>query len=174
MKTRSLPSGGFAAVSRLALAAAAVCGMALATPALAGDNRDVVINIGKDGDLLEQLIELDQAGIDEMRAEIAEARAEVAEAIGEIEEAREEAKGVPGARVILNIAFAAARAGASTAVDEALGEARIEIDKAERELTVTEVSAAERAETQGAIDALREELDALEVVLSDLLDALRA
>ncbi|NWG92721.1 MAG: hypothetical protein HXY21_09465 [Parvularculaceae bacterium] len=174
MKMQSLTSVGQSIVIRLALAGAAVCGLAFATPASARESRDIVINIGKDGDLLEQLIELDQDGIDEMRAEIAAARADVAEAIADIEEAREEVKGVPGARIILRIAFASARAGASTAVDEALGEARVEIDRAESELRAADVSAEERDETQGAIEALREELDALEVVLNDLLDALRA
>jgi len=174
MKTQSLTPVGQSIVIRLALAGAAVCGLAFATPASARESRDIVINIGKDGDLLEQLIELDQDGIDEMRAEIAAARADVAEAIADIEEAREEVKGVPGARIILRIAFASARAGASTAVDEALGEARVEIDRAESELRAADVSAEERDETQGAIEALREELDALEVVLNDLLDALQA
>ncbi len=174
MTTRTRPTSGFAAVSRLALAGAAVCGMALATPALARDSDDIVINIGKDGDLLEQLIELDQAGIEDMRAEIADARAEIAEAIGDIEEAREEVKGIPGARIILKIAFASARAGASTAVNEALSEARTEIDRAERDLVTADVSTEEKVETQGAIDVLRTELDALEASLDDLLNALRA
>jgi uncharacterized coiled-coil DUF342 family protein len=174
MKTQTLTPFGLSAVSRLALAGAAVCGLAFSTPATARESRDIVINIGKDGDLLKQLIELDEEGIDEMRGEIAEARAEVAEAIADIEEVREEVKGVPGARIILRIAFASARAGASTAVDEALGEAREEIDRAESELRTADVSAEERDETQGAIEALREELDALEVVLNELLDALRA
>lgn len=174
MKSRKLNSVSLAVIARLALAAAG--GLALATPAMArsDSDRDIVINIGKDGDLLKQLIELDQEGIDEMRAEIAEARADVAEAIADIEEAREEVKGVPGGRIILKIAFASARAGASTAVDEALGEARREIDKAERDLITADVSAEEKVETQGAIDTLRTELDALEDSLNTLLDALRA
>lgn len=174
MNTRRLNPVRLAAITRLALAAAG--GLALATPAMArGDaDNDIVISIGKDGDLLKQLIELDQEGIDEMRAEIAEARADVAEAIADIEEAREEVKGIPGGRIILKIAFASARAGASTAVDEALGDARREIDKAERDLVAADVSAEEKVETQGAIDTLRTELDALEVSLNELLDTLRA
>lgn len=160
---------------KLALAAAAAAGLAVATPAFARDSgRDVVINIGKEGDLLKQLIELDQEGIDELRAEMAEARADIAEAITDIEDARQEVKGVPGGRIILKIAFASARAGASTAVNEALAEARTEIDRAERDLVVADVSAEEKVETQGAIDVLRSELDALEDSLNTLLDALRA
>jgi predicted nucleic acid-binding Zn-ribbon protein len=159
---------------RLALAGAAVCGMAFGSPAMAKGDDDVIINIGKDGDLLEQLIEMDADGIEEMRAEMADARAEIAEAIGEIENAREEVKGVPGGRLILKIAFASARAGASTAVNEALADARMEIDRAERDLAVADVSGEEKVETQGAIDVLRSELDALEASLDHLLDALRA
>jgi hypothetical protein len=163
-------------VGQIAIASAAACGLALATPALASDrsDRDIVISIGKDGDLLKQLIELDQEGIDEMRAEMAEARADVADAIKDIEEARQEVKGVPGGRLILKIAFASARAGATTAIDEALDEARTEINEAERGLTVADVSAEERIETQGAIDTLRIELDALEASLNELLSAMRA
>jgi predicted nucleic acid-binding Zn-ribbon protein len=163
-------------VGRLAIAGAAVCGLALATPAMAhkSSGRDVVINIGKDGDLLEQLIALDREGIEDLRADMAEARADVAEAIKEIEEARNEVKGVPGGQLILKIAFASARAGASTAIDESLRDARREIDNAERELQVADVSAEERAETQEAIDTLRSELGALEDSLRELLSAMRA
>lgn len=174
--TRILSQPKFDVVARLAVAGAAACGLAFATPASASDrgDRDIVINIGKDGDLLKQLIELDQEGIEEMRAEMAEARAEIADAMNDIEEARAEVKGVPGGRLILEIAFASARAGVSIAVDEALSEARAEIDKAERDLATADVSAKERVETQGAIDVLRSELDALEVSLSELLSAMRA
>lgn len=176
MMTQTLVQPKFEMVARLAIVGAAACGLAFATPALASDrgDRDIVISIGKDGDLLKQLIELDQEGIEEMRAEMAEARADVAEAIKDIEDAREDVKGVPGGRLILKIAFASARAGATTAIDEALGEARAEIDKAERDLVTADVSAEERVETQGAIDTLRRELDALEASLNELLSAMRA
>lgn len=176
MKTPILSATGFELAGRLAIAGAAFCAMALATPAFAGGkaDREVIVNIGEDGDLLEQLIELDAAGIEEMRAEIAEARVEIAEAIGEIEEARQQVKAIPGGQVILKIAFASARAGATAAVDEALAEARVEIDKAEVGLTTADVSAEERAETQYAIKVLRTELEALEVSLATLMDALRA
>ena len=162
--------------SKLAAAGLAACCFAIATPAEARDksDRDIVINIGKDGDLLEQLIELDAKGIEDLRAEMADARAEIADALVEIEEAREEMKSVPGGGVILKIAFASARAGASTAIDEALVDARREIDRAERDLASTDVSEEERVETQEAIDVLRTELDALEASLNELIEALRA
>lgn len=176
MKTQVLASVKFDQIARLAIAGAAVCGMAFAAPAHARDNsdREVVINIGKDGDLLKELIELDREGIEELRADMAEARADVANAIKDIEDARAEVKGIPGGRLILKIAFASARAGASAAVDEALDEARIEIDKAERDLANAEISAEERVETQVAIEVLRSELDALEISLNEMLSALRA
>ncbi len=160
-------------IAKVAFAAAACCA-AFASPAGARESsgRDIVINIGKDGDLLEQLIELDKQGIEDLRAEMAEARADVAEAIAEIDEAREEVKSVPGGRLILKIAFASARAGASTAIEEALGDARREIDRAEQELKTAEVDAEELAETQTAIDVLREEINALEASLNELLSAM--
>lgn len=176
MKTQALGRIRFDQIVRLTIAGAAVCGMALATPAMARDSsdRDVVINIGKDGDLLKQLIEMDAEDIADMRAEMAEARADVAEAIGDIEDARQEVKGIPGGRLILRIAFASARAGATTAVEEALTDARTEIDRAERDLRTAEVSEEERVETQGAIDVLRTELDSLEDSLNELLSAMSA
>ena len=108
MMTRTLSRLKPEIVTRLALAGAAACGLAFSTPAAAHDRggRDVVINIGNNGDLLKQLIDLDQQGIEDMRAEIAEARADVADAIRDIEDARREVGGVPGGRLILKIAFA--------------------------------------------------------------------
>ncbi len=137
----------------------------------ADDERVIVIG---DDDLLQRLIDLDQAGIDEMRADIAEARAEIEEAIADIKEARDEAKSVPGGRLIVKIAFTASSKATSEAVTEALGEARREINEAERELETADVSAEERAETQGAIDALRTDLDALEKSLKQLIAELKA
>lgn len=162
-----------ATLKTVAFAVAATTAFLAAAPAIASD-REIVINFGRDGDLLEQLIELDSEGIEDMRAEIAEARAEIADAIADIEEAREDVKAVPGGGVILRIAFATARAGASAAVDEALSDARREIDRAEDELKSAAVSAEERSETQGAIEILRTELDALEASLNELFAALRA
>lgn len=174
--TNTLTPVKFSGMAKLALAGAAVCGLALSAPAYAKSEsgRNYSINIGKDGDLLEQLIEMDREDIDELREEMADARADIIDAIADIEEAREEAKGVPGGGIVLKIAFASARAGVSTAVDEALAEVRVEIDKAERELASADVSDEERIETQDAIDVLRSELDALEGSLDELVAALRA
>lgn len=166
--------------SSLSKPIAAVCaaaGMILVSPAaFAGDKggREVVIDIGEDGDLLEQLIAMDAAEIEEMRDEFAKARAEIKEAIGDIDEARKEVKGVPGGGVILKIAFATARSTASLAIDEALADARTEVDRAESELKAAKVSDGERDETQVAISTLREELDDLQIALEELIEALRA
>ncbi len=169
MRALSLSSFIFAFA---ALAAAAL----ISTAAVAGENkgRDIVIDIGEDGELLEQLIEMDADDIADMRAEFAEARADIKEAIADVADARSEVKGVPGGGVILKIAFATARSSVSVAVDEALDEARREIDRAARDLKAMDVSAEERAETEGAILTLREELDLLEIALEELMDALRA
>jgi predicted nucleic acid-binding Zn-ribbon protein len=155
------------------LALAGATAIAAATPAAAGAG-DVIIEIGEDGDLLDQLIALDRQGIEDMRAEFAAARAEIAAALVDIRSAREDVKSVPGGRVILKIAFASARAGASAAVDEALADARAAIDDAERDLADAAVSEAERTETQDAIRTLRAELSSLESALRELLDALEA
>ena len=154
-----------------ALASAAL----ISTAAVAGEKgeRDLVINIGKEGDLLEQLIAMDAEDIEDMRSEFAEARADIKEAIGDIDEARADVKGVPGGGVILKIAFATARSSASIAIDEALADARREISRAERDLKSADVSADERAETAIAISTLREELDSLQAALEELIEALR-
>lgn len=164
-------------LSSLVIAVVALAGVALvSTAAVAGEKkgRDIVINIGEEGELLEQLIEMDAADIEDMRAEFAEARADIREAIADIDEARSDVKGVPGGGVILKIAFATARTSVSVAVDEALGEARREIDRAASDLRKMDVSADERAETEGAILTLREELDQLQDALEELMDALKA
>lgn len=159
------------------VAAFALTGAFLVSPAaVAGEknDREVVINVGKDGELLEQLIGMDAADIEEMRAEFAQARADIREAIGDINEARADVKGVPGGGVILKMAFAAARSSASVAIDEALADARQEISRAERDLKTADVSADEREETEVAISTLREELDSLQAALEELIEALRA
>jgi hypothetical protein len=148
----------------------------VSSAAVAGERRDreVVIDLGKDGELLDQLIEMDAAEIEDMRADFDEARADIKEAIGDIEEARKDVRGVPGGGVILKIAFATARSSASIAIDEAIAEARKEIRRAERDFKAMDVSAEERAETELAILTLREELDSLQVALEELIEALRA
>lgn len=155
-------------------AASAAAAMVFAAPAFANEGREIVLNIG-DGDLLEKLIELDAQGIADMRADIAEAREEIADAIRDIEETQEEIKDAPaGARVVVRVAFAAAREVTESAVGEALAEVHEEIDDAERRLKTVDVSDAERVETQGAIDALREELAELQRSLDELVATLRA
>ncbi|MFN0023099.1 MAG: hypothetical protein ACKVS5_04295 [Parvularculaceae bacterium] len=159
------------------IAAAAVAGAMLVSPAVAASEkggREVVINFGEDGDLLEQLIEMDAEAIAGMRAEFTEARAEIRDAISEIAEARADVDGVPGGRVVLKIAFATARSAASMAINEALAEARAEVVRAKSELTTLDVSSAERTETAGALSILGEELDALEATLEELIEALQA
>jgi predicted nucleic acid-binding Zn-ribbon protein len=168
---RAIPLTSFM-IALIALAGAFL----VSSAAVAGEKKDreVLIDIGGDGDLLQDLIDMDAADIEEMRNEFAEARADIREAISDIEEAREDAKGVPGGGVILKIAFATARSSASVAIDKALGEAREEIDRAARDLKTSDVSADERAETQLAISTLRDELGSLEVALEDLIEALKA
>lgn len=164
-------------LSTLVIALFALAGAALvSSAAVAGErkDRDVVINIGKEGDLLDQLIAMDAADIEDMRAEFAEARADIKDAIADIAAARKDVKDVPGGGVILKIAFATARSTASAAASEAMGEARRELDRAGRDLKTKDLSSEERAETELAISTLREELDALEVALEELMDALRA
>lgn len=164
-------------LSTFVVAVFALAGAALvSTAAVAGERkeRDLVINIGKEGDLLEQLIAMDADDIEDMRAEFAEARADIKDAIADIAQARDEAKRAPGGGVILKIAFATARSGVSAAVGEALGEARRELDRAGRDLRTKDVSKDERAETEYAIATLGEELDALEIALDELMEALRA
>lgn len=167
-----ISSASFFPIAAIALASAM-----LVSPAAAASgkgDREVVIDFGEDGNLLEKLIEMDADEIADMRAEFAKARAEIREAIGEVGDARDEVNGVPGGRVVLKIAFATARSAASMAIDEALAEARAEVGRAERELTTVDVSAAERTETAGALSILGEELDALEAALQELIVALRA
>ena len=159
-------------LTKLAIAGIAAGSLAFAAPAYAKD-RNININIG-DEDLLEELIELDAEGIDELREEFADAREDIADAIADIEEAREDVKDAPGAKMVLKVAFASARVVSSAAINEALREVRSAIDDAEVELKTADVSDEERVETQGAIDMLRTELDSLEASLDELVDALRA
>lgn len=136
-------------------------------------DRDRTIILGEDGDLLAQLIALDAQGIADMRTDFADARREIDDSIAEIEDARAELRGVPGGRLIIRVAFASAANAASEAAGAAMDEAFDEVDRAEMGLRDAEVSAAERVETQGAIDTLRRELSQLEASLGRLLDALR-
>lgn len=163
----------FSRAGVIALGAAAAVSFATATPAAAKD-REVVIDIDDEGDLLERLIEMDAADIEEMRAEFQDAHDDIVESIADIEEARADVKGVPGGRLILKIAFAAARSGASESANAAIDEARLALDGAERELAVMDVSAEERAETGEAIDVIREGLVLVENALAQLFEAMTA
>ena len=153
------------------LAPAFVAGAALTAFAGAA----VAASAPEEKELLEQLIDLDADEIADMRAEIADARAEIQDAIAEIEEAREEAASEPGGRAIVDAALKAAGATVAETTKMALHEARAEIDEAERQLVEAKdrLSAEEVAETQGAIDALREELEGLEEALGELATAMK-
>ncbi|MEZ5895664.1 MAG: hypothetical protein R3C51_04620 [Parvularculaceae bacterium] len=152
--------------------------MMLTAPASAVEyndhDRNYVINISDDEDLLEKLIALDAEGIEDLRAEIAEAKQDIADAMDDIDEVRAEAGEAPGGRLVLRIAFAVARGVTESAVEEALSEVRAELDDAERKLPTMDISDDEKVETQYAIDMLRSELDGLEDSLDDLVNAMRA
>lgn len=156
----------------LIIAGAAAMGLAFATPAAAHHHG---FNFDDDEDLLEELIEMDAGDIQDMREEFAGAREDIKESIADIEEAREEASRAPGGGAVVKIAFAAARAATSTAVSAVLEEVRDRIEDAEQRLAdMSDISDEERAETQEAIDVLREEIASLEVALEELFDALSA
>ena len=125
-------------------------------------------------DLLEQLIALDADGIADLRSDLQEAQADVADAIEDIAEAREEVKEVPFGGLIARIAFSAAKASVSEATDIAIDEIREELNLAEEELGArrNDLGEAEFNETSGAIAMIQEELDGLEAVLDELVEAL--
>ena len=163
----------FSRAGVIVLSAVAAVSFATATPAAAKD-REVVIDIDGDGDLLQRLIEMDAADIEDMRSEFRDAYDDIIESIADIEEARADVKGVPGGRLILKIAFAAARSGASESANAAINEARIALDGAERDLAVADVSAEEKVETGEAINAIREGLVLVEDALDQLFAAMTA
>jgi len=141
--------------------------------------RDISINgldFGDDEDLLEQLIELDADGIQEIREEMADAREEIADAILEIEDAREEVREAPGGAVIMKIALGTASTVVTKATGKVFKEVKADLNDAASELEETRnaVGEAEYAETTLAISVLREEIAELEVALSELTDAMRA
>ncbi len=158
----------------LSIAATAI----VSAPAAARDvtiktGGDRTIVLGEDGDLLEQLIELDAKGIEDLRADFADARHEINDAIDEIEDARADLRGVPGARFIVRMAFAAAAEATAEASEEAFADAFEEVDRAEDGLRAAKVSAEERTETQGAIEMIRDELGGLQESLDRLSAALK-
>ncbi len=157
------------------LSIAGAAALALAAAPLSGASaHSFHLNIDDHEDLLEQLIELDADGIEDLRADLVEARADIAEAVEEIAEAKEEVKDVPFGGLIANIAFRVASVTVSKATESALGEVRSEMTKAERELENrrAELGEAEYAETQGAFAMVREELEHIEDALDDLKAAL--
>jgi len=161
-------------IRSLSLAGATTLALAVA-PLGAANAHSFNLNIDDHEDLLEQLIELDAEGIEDLREELVDARAEIADAVVEIEEAKEEVKGIPFAGMVANIAFRVASVTVSKATESALDEVRTEMTKAERELDNrrTDLGEAEYAETQGAFAMVREELVHIEDALDDLMDALK-
>lgn len=162
------------------VAGGALIGVALIAPAASAHNTTLSFHhfsIGDDDeDLLDQLIELDAEDIADIREEMADAREDIRDAILDIEDAREEAKAAPGGKSIVNAALKAASAIVDSAVSEALDEVRSELDSAERRLPgrADEIGADEVAETQLAIDTIREEIVEVEAALEELLDVMRA
>jgi predicted nucleic acid-binding Zn-ribbon protein len=134
-----------------------------------GEPREIIIG---EADILEELIEMDAEDIADLRADLADIRAGIEDAIGDIAEAREEMRDAPGGRYLVKIAFAAMAEATESAVGEAISAAFAKLDVAERGLADADVSDAERRETQGAIDGLRDDLGALEDALDDLRAAL--
>ena len=154
----------------------AALGLAFTGPAYAkhhDHDHDLNIHIGKDKDLLPQLIEMDADDIADMKEEFADARADIDDAINDIAEAKEEAKSAPGGAFFMKIAFAAARSATDTAITTALDKVFDALDRAQTDLKTADVSADERVETQLAIDTMRSELKSLRVKLDELVDAMR-
>ena len=87
------------------MAGAAALSLGLLAPMGGASAHSFHLSFDDHEDLLEQLIELDADGIDDLRDELVEARAEIGEAIYEIQEAKEEVKGVPFGGMIARIAF---------------------------------------------------------------------
>lgn len=154
------------------LIAAALLAMLVATPASARTISFNGFSFTDKEPLIEQLIELDADDIEDLRAEFAEARADIADAVRDIEDARRDVEGI-GEAALRGALKVAARA-VEKAADKAFAEALSEIDRAERDLADADVDGAERAETQRAIDMLREEIAGLEAALADLAAAMRA
>lgn len=126
-------------------------------------------------DLLEQLIELDADDIEDLRQELNEARMDIEDAIVEIEDAREDVKSVPGAGVIMKIAFGAASKAVTRSTEEIFEDVRYELDQAEEGLAAREdeLGPEEVVETQQAIDTIRAGIDEIEAALDQLVTAMR-
>ncbi|GJL95057.1 MAG: hypothetical protein DHS20C05_14620 [Hyphococcus sp.] len=168
----------------LMIAGAAALSVAVAVPTSAAahdpdDDHEISFNgfsFDDDEDLLQQLIDMDADDIEEIRTEMADAREEIREAILEVEEAREEASETPGGGVIVKVALSAASATVSTATNIAFNRVEKKLKTAESDLhdQADEIGAEEVAETQLAINVIREEIGSLRVAISELIDAMKA
>lgn len=151
--------------------AAAAIAFAAASPALAADRS---YEFSDREEVLADLIEMDADDIAEMRSELAEARVEIEDAIAELAEARRTIDEQPVfARAIMKMAFGFASGRIENEGLEAFDEALVALNEADAELKLAEISDAERAETQSAIDLLRSELPALRDLLERLSAAMR-
>lgn len=165
---------------KLIMIGAAIFAVAAAAPGAAyahGNNISINgLDFGDDEDLLEQLIELDADGIEEIRVEMADAREDIADAILDIEEAREEAREASGGAVIMKIALGTAGTVVTKTTGKVFREIKADLNDAASELEETrgEVGEAEYAETTLAISVLREEIASLEAALDELTSAMRA
>ncbi|MBY0422901.1 MAG: hypothetical protein K2Q06_11405, partial [Parvularculaceae bacterium] len=162
------------AFARLAAAVAlGLFGSMSAGPAAAQAPVERVVVLGQDGDLLKQLIELDAAGIEDLRRDFEDARSQIEQSIGEVERARAEARNLPFGRFAVRLAFASAATATTESAQQGFRDARASLQKAEIDLRSADVSAAERAETQGAIDMIRGQFVGLEDALQRLAIALK-
>lgn len=161
-------------IRSLSLAGAATLALA-AAPIGAASAHSFHLNFDDHEDLLEQMIELDADGIEDLREDLVDAREDIADAILDIEDAKSDVKDVPFGGMVARIAFRAASATVSRATETALDDVRAEITKAESELDNrrADLGEAEYAETQGAFTMVRDELVQIEAALDDLMDALK-
>lgn len=163
----------FVARAAAAFLAVGIFVAAATDPAAAQPPVERVVVLGKDGDLLKQLIDLDAAGIEDLRRDFQDARLQIEQSIGEVERARAEARDLPFARFAIRLAFASAATATTESAQQSFRDARASLNRAEIDLRAADVSPQERAETQGAIDMIRGELGGLEDALQRLATALR-
>lgn len=91
-------------IIRTYIAGAAALALAAFAPLSGASAHDVHLHFNDHEDLLEQLIELDADGIEDLRDDFADAREDIADAIIDVEEAKEEVKEVPLGDMIATIA----------------------------------------------------------------------
>lgn len=160
---------------RLCAASAAALTFAAFTPLSGASAHDIHLHLDDHEELLEQLIELDAEGIEDLRDDFAEAREDIADAIVDIQEAKEDVKEAPIGGMVANIAFRTASATVTKAAKSAFKKVHKELNQAETELDErrADVGEAEYVETSGAIAMIREELKGVEEALSELTSALK-